>query len=254
MIQDIQRLIEAYHNWLHDKTHLHQIDEWVVITTPSLDRHNDYVQIYAKRDGNGFILTDDGYTVSDLKQSGCNLSSPKREALLRTTLAGFGVHMEGMALEVHASEDNFSLKKHNLLQAILAVNDMFYLAKSVVTSMFYEDVIAWLDLCHVRYTERVRFAGKSGYDHPFDFVIPKSGQQPERILKAINHPDHNAAKLLVFSWTDTREARPLNSRAYAVLNDSENAVSSGVSDALRNYGLHPVPWTERESIREELAA
>jgi hypothetical protein len=50
MIDDIQGLIDKYLEWLKDKTQLRQVtDEWVEITTPYLDRHNDYVQIYIKR-------------------------------------------------------------------------------------------------------------------------------------------------------------------------------------------------------------
>ncbi len=122
MIQDIQRLLDDYHVWLKSKVALRQLDQWVEITTPYLDRHNDYVQIYAKQASGGFVLTDDGHTINGLEQAGCNLESPKRQELLRITLNGFGVHLEGKALQVHASPNDFALKKHNLVQAILAVN------------------------------------------------------------------------------------------------------------------------------------
>src|SRR2546429_4820113 len=79
MIQDIQRLLDAYHAWLKDKTALRQVDDWIEITTPYLDRHNDYVQIYAKKSNGSYILTDDGYTIDDLETSGCKLQSPKRQ-------------------------------------------------------------------------------------------------------------------------------------------------------------------------------
>ena len=114
------------------------------------------------------------------------MDSPKRQALFKTTLNGFGVQLEGNALEVRASADNFSLRKHNLVQAMLAVNDLFYLASPTIASLFHEDVVAWLDLSDIRYTPNVKFTGKSGYDHRFDFVIPKSRVQPERVLRAIN--------------------------------------------------------------------
>ena len=125
MIQDIQRLLDDYYAWLRDKTALRQIDQCVEITTPYLDRHNDYVQIYAKPANGGFVLTDDGYTIDDLEQSGCKLESRKRQDLLRMMLNGFGVQLDGKALQVHASPGNFALRKHNLVQAMLAVNDMF---------------------------------------------------------------------------------------------------------------------------------
>lgn len=254
MIQDIQRLMDAYHAWLKDRTALRQIDQWVEITTPYLDRHNDYVQIYATKANGGFILTDDGHTIDDLEQNGCKLESPKRQALLRMTLNGFGVQIDGNALQVHASPDNFALRKHNLLQAMLAVNDMFYLAVPMVANLFYEDVVTWLDLHAVRYTPKVKFTGKTGYDHLFDFVIPKSPQQPERVVQAINRPNRDTAQAVILAWIDTREVRASDSRAYALLNDSEQPVSPGVLDALRSYDVRPVAWSQREEVRQELAA
>jgi len=69
MIDEIQTLLNQYLAWLKDKTALRQVKEWIEITTPYLDRHNDYLQIYVKRENSGFFLTDDGYTIEDLKCS-----------------------------------------------------------------------------------------------------------------------------------------------------------------------------------------
>jgi hypothetical protein len=242
MIQDIQKLLDEYLAWLKDKTQLRQIEQWVEITTPYLDRHNDYIQIYARKANGDYTLTDDGYTIGDLEQSGCKLSSPKRQDLLKMTLNGFGVQMVDQRLEVRASNDNFAL------------NDMFYMALPMVASLFYEDVVAWLDLHEIRYTPKVKFTGKSGYDHLFDFVIPKSRYQPERILQAINRPNRDTAQVVAFSWIDTKEVRPTDSKAYAVLNDSEQKISAAVTDALRNYDVQPIPWRDRDQVLEELAA
>ncbi|MDD3828384.1 MAG: DUF1829 domain-containing protein [Anaerolineae bacterium] len=254
MIHEIQRLLDEYVAWLKDKTVLRQIDDWVEITAPYLDRHNDYLQLYAKKEDNGFVLTDDGHTIEDLVQSGCKLESPRRRELLKMTLNGFGVQLVGDELVVHASEGNFAVRKHNLVQAMLAVNDMFYLAVPMVASLFYEDVVAWFDLLEVRYTPKVKFTGRSGYDHLFDFVIPKSRRQPERIVQTINRPRRDTAQAVAFSWVDTKEVRPPESKAYAFLNDSESPVSRDVVDALSSYGVQPIFWSNRESVREELVA
>ena len=254
MIEDIQRLLDTYHAWLKDKTVLRELDDWVEITTPYLDRHNDYLQIYAKKTNGGFTLTDDGYTIDDLEGSGCKLETQKRQDLLRVTLNGFGVQIEGKALQVHASPENFALRKHNLVQAMLAVNDMFYLAQPMVASLFYEDVVSWLDLLDIRYSPKVSFKGKTGYDHLFDFVIPKSRRQPERVIQTINRPNRDTAQSVVLAWIDTKDVRPPESRAYALLNDSEHSVVQGVVDALRSYEVKAIPWSQREEVREELAA
>ena len=102
------------------------------------------------------------------------LDKPKRKEMLLTTLSGFGISFQNDTLCVNATAENFSLKKHNILQAMLAVNDMFYLATPYVESFFKEDVENWFDLSNIRYTPKVKFVGKIGYDHLFDFVIPKS--------------------------------------------------------------------------------
>ncbi len=254
MIEEIRDLIDDYLLWLKDKTILRQVKDWIEITTPYLDRHNDYLQIYAKHQNGGYILTDDGYVLEDLEQSGCKLESAKRQALLKITLNGFGVQANEGRLEIHASRDNFALRKHNLIQAMLAVNDLFYLAVPMVASLFYEDVVAWLDLHEIRYTPKVKFTGKSGYDHLFDFVIPKSRTRPERILHTINRPNRDTAQALAFSWIDTKEVRPRDSRAYAFLNDSDQTISPSVVDALSNYDVNSILWSRREEVRKELAA
>ena len=254
MINEIQELLDKYTAWLRDNTTLREIDDWVEITTPYLDRNNDYIQIYAKKGNGGYILTDDSYTIEDLRISGCNIETQKRQELLQLTLNGFGVMLNKDALEVHTSKERFALQKHNLLQAILAVNDIFYLAEPIVKSLFLEDVTSWLDLSEVRYTSKVKFTGKTGYDHCFDFVIPKSKKQPERILQTINRPGRETAQAIAFSWIDTRDVRPPESRAYAFLNDSEKEISANVVDALKSYAVHPILWSKRDDVRDELAA
>lgn len=254
MITDVRELMDQHWAWLRDRTALREAGDYVEITTPYLDRHNDYLQIYAKRTKDGYVLTDDGYVVEDLEQSGFRLDRGKRQALFRTTLNGFGVQAEGKALAVQASAKNFALRKHNLVQAMLAVNDLFYLASSTVANLFTEDVANWLDISGVRYTADIKFTGKSGFDHRFDFVIPRSKHQPERVLKAFNRPNRDTAQVIAFSWIDTKEVREAESRVYAFLNDGDQGVSENVLEAMRNYDVRPVPWSGRDEVREELAA
>lgn len=254
MINEIEFQVDQYLKWLKDKTKLRQVADVIEITTPHLDRHNDYLQIFARKNNGGYLLTDDGYILNDLKLSGCNLESKKRQELLHVTLNGFGIQLNGDALEVKVTTDNFAMRKHNLIQAMLAVNDLFYLAVPMVTSLFMEDVTSWLDLNEVRYLPRVKLTGKSGYDHVFDFAIPKSHRSPERIVQAINSPKKDTASAFAWAWIDTRDERPPDTRAYAILNDVDQHISSSVMDALSNYDVNPVLWSNRESVLEELAA
>ncbi len=254
MMSDIQRHMDDYWLWLKKKTQLKAIRDSIEITTPFLDRHNDYIQIYVVKEGDMYRITDDSYTINDLEDSGCNLESKKRQALLQTTLNGLGVHKEADELYVLTRSDNFAQQKHNLLQAILAVNDLFYLASPIVVSLFLEMVTEWLDENEIRYSPNVKFTGKSGYDHTFDFLIPKSKQQPERLLRAINRPDKSHAQMAILAWEDTKFIRPEGSRSIVLLNDSEHEPPSPVLEALHNYEIEPVVWSARRESLGMLAA
>lgn len=78
------------------------------------------MQIYVRSENGGFVLTDDSYIIHDLEASGCKLDTEKRKDLLQMTLNGFGVKLNIDAIEVNATPENFPLRKHNLIQAMLA--------------------------------------------------------------------------------------------------------------------------------------
>lgn len=252
-MQQTQTLIDQYWSWLREKTTLKQAGDWTEVTTPFLDRHNDHLQVFVKREGNSIKITDDGYILGDLRLSGCDLSSRKRQDILQTALNGYGVKLDGDALVVQGSPENFPSRKHNLIQAMLTVNDMFFMASATVESLFLEDVENWLLANEIRFTPRVKFTGKSGYDHLFDFVIPASRKAPERVIQAINRPRRETAEHFVLAWIDTRDVRSENSQAYAFLNDSDVKPSGNVIEALENYQLKAVPWSERNTVRNELS-
>jgi hypothetical protein len=255
MIKEISPLIDNYLRWIKDKTVLKGIDDkWTEITTPYLDRHNDCMQLYVGKEKSGYKLTDDGYIINDLENAGCVIDSPKRIELLNTTLGGFGVKLENKALTINATTENFPVKKHNMIQAMLAINDLFYLASPYVSSLFMEDVTQWLDTKDIRYTPKIKLSGKSGYDHLFDFVIPKSKKQPERILQALSNPKKETAESLVFKWMDTKDTRAPESNLFVLLNDTTNKVSPQIIDAFNNYELRTILWSERDKFTPLLAA
>jgi hypothetical protein len=251
---DITSLVDRYYIWLKDKTAWKNINDWVEITTPYIDRNNDYIQIYLKKTEDGYLLTDDGSTISSLKEEGCAFDSQKRQELLKLALAGHGVSLADDKLQVTATADTFAFRKHSLVQAILTVNDMFYLAEPHVVSLFFEDVGNWLDISDIRHSKQISFIGRSGYTRKFDFIISKSSVAPERIIKAINNPARSSTNSVIMDWVDTKDVRPADSKAYAIINDNDRIISSSVLDALNSYEIKPILWSTREAYKAELAA
>lgn len=123
-------LMERYWGWLREQTSLRDVGDWTEITTPYLDRHNDHLQVYVRPGSDGWLLTDDGYVIDDLAQSGCQVDSPRGRRMLESATAGFGVRVEGGALVVNASAADFPRHKHNLVQAMLSVGGLFHAMES----------------------------------------------------------------------------------------------------------------------------
>ena len=80
----------------------------------------------------------------------------------------------------------FSQNRQRSYCSLNRINDLFCLAQPTVYPFFTEDVFQWLDEKDIRFSPQVSFSGKSTFSHLYDFLIPKSKQSPERLLKVMN--------------------------------------------------------------------
>lgn len=247
-------LVEEYSQWLRQGLSATAIDSGCELTTPFLDRHNDHLQVYAERVGQRVLLSDDGYTLADLRASGLDIDTDKRREVFETTLAGFGVKVRDGELTAEASSSNLGARVHGLVQAMLAVNDMHVMAQARVAGFFFEDVKAFLDANDVRHVDRVKITGRSGYDHRIDFLIPRSNDRPERFVQAITAPTKDLIVPYLFGISETRQTRDGDVQAFAFLDDQSRTVGPGVQEALREYDIAPAPWSQRDEFAEALAA
>ena len=249
---DCLTLVDEYIAWLRKGLSVEQIGEVCEITTPFLDRHNDQLQIYVQRENGKYILSDDGYILADLRQSGVEFDTEKRKHALATVLQGYGVTQVEGKLRVEASREDLPRRKHNLIQAMLAVNDLFIMGREHVASFFREDVERYLVAKNVRFVAMIKLAGRSGYDHTFDFVIPPSDKHSERLARAINTPNRDNIGAFIFAWNDVRQVRKENAQAFAFLNDEERNISADSLHALEAYEIIGISWSRREEFVESL--
>jgi hypothetical protein len=249
---DCERLIGDYLHWLKEEFRVTELEASCQISTPFLDRHNDAIEIYVESQNGGLRLTDDGYTLRDLRASGMEFSTEKRKAHLNAVLNGFGVRLERDEIIVLASAREFPQKKHSLVQAILAVNDMFVMAEEHVLSLFKEDVALFLEAHGIPKFSDFKLSGKSGFDHKFDFGLPRTADRPERILQAINNATKDNVTSLAFAVSDVRALRLDPLGALAIVNDGGKEVSQDHVSALRAYQIEPLLWSERQRFVERL--
>ena len=249
---ECQQLINEYLQWLKDEHEVTALDGSCQISTPFLDRHNDAIEIFVEKKDGSLHLTDDGYTVRDLRASGMEFTTEKRKAHLAAVLNGFGVRQESDEIFVVASLEDFPQKKHNLLQAILAMNDMFVMAEEHVLSLFKEDVALFLEAHRVPAFLDFKLSGKSGLDHKFDFGLPKTTEKPQRVLQAINTLTKDNATSLAFGLADVRLIRTDPIGGLAMINDAVRPPNEEYLAALRAYEIQPLLWSRRQEVISSL--
>jgi len=244
--------VTEYYKWLKDNTFAREAnDGWTEIATPFLDRHNDGIVIYVRREGDFIMLSDDGYTISDLDSSGCSIITPRRQQIMLGLLSSLGVQFNEGELTTKATDSNFAQKKHSLIQAILSVNDMFMLNRNQVSNIFLEDLTLFLDDNNVLYSPSVHCQGISGMLHRFDFSLPKTKTKPQRYISAVNSPNQINSKLALFNWQDVLPNRSPDGILYVFLNDNRK-VSQSAIDAYRAYKVEPVLWSKRIEYLDKL--
>ena len=247
LVTEGKRLIEDYLAWLREGFHLESGDGYTLLSTPFLDPHNDEIQIFLEKQGENLRLTDDGYTIADLNDAGLEINTDKRAAHVRQILNGFGVRLDGDELAVTATPRDLPQKKHNLIQAILAVHDLTVMGQAQVLQFFAEDVAKFLHEKGVPFFRGLKLSGRSGFDHHFDFGLPNMRGQPERILQAINLLTRDNAASVAFAVNDVRLLRGDDALgAFVMINDRDAKPSDDYLDALLAYRIRPFAWSQRE--------
>lgn len=184
----INEHISNYYKWLKDKTVLlsDEKTDWVLISTPFIGLFNDNIELYAKKDNEVITLSDNGETIHNLELTGVNIQrSAKRKEVVNAILLNYGIQLKGSEFLVECDTPNFPQKKHNLLAALLEINDLYVLSEHNIALIFKEDVRKYLDELNIIYTaDFISKGGETGLEFTFDFQISKKDE--EIVIKSFN--------------------------------------------------------------------
>lgn len=248
----INILLDDYYSFLKEKTIVTAGNSsgWIEISTPFIGLFNDTVDIYAKKDGNKIILSDDGNTLRDLELSGLEISrSPKRKEILDRILNNYGVKINNEELTTVATDKDFPQKKLNLISAISETADMYYLARHTVASVFRDDVKDYLDEQEIIYTPYFISKGSTGLEFTFDFQI--AYKNTEIVIKSFNSVNKMNLPQFLFTWDDIKKAREQQIQkeiiGLAVINDIDREVSNEYLSALESKNAQFILWSKRHT-------
>lgn len=253
-IQAVPSFVDEYSEWLKRESTVRSIGEWHEVTFPFLDRSNDQLSFYMRSKDGVTSLTDDGYTMAMLTGNGIPVTDKRRERIIAMARR-FGAILETdgqITLESEGSRPDALNRFIQVLSDVQALNET---SRRNVFEYFMDDVAAVLDSHGVYYTRGISVHGASGYEHSFDFLFQRSANHPTRFCQSPNRLDRRMAERIIFAWNDTGKAvERAGSRLYVIGDDRDHSLNESSVQALENYGITAIPFSELPSRVIELAA
>jgi len=244
---DIQKMINDYTVWLRKEITTAAFGEYAELTTPYLDRFNDYMQIYIKQNEDGIItITDDGYIIGSLISSGMTFEKgSNRQKMINRIATNYGVSIVGEEIKTTATARNFPQKKHMMVQAMLSIDDLFVITPENVKDLFLDDIETYFIANDIYFSKDFSLLGKTGTIYTYDFHIQRTKEKSERFCRGFNKLNISKRDITLFNWIDTQEKRGNLGELIVIYND-DNSVSDDVLTGFYNWGVKTVPFSQRE--------
>jgi hypothetical protein len=117
-----------------------------LVQTPFRFDDGDHFTITLKRDGDGWLLSDEASTLMHLSYwlDDKALESGNRKEIVNSSLASFSVQNRNGELVIPVLESRFGDALFNLIQALTKVTDVSFLSREIVRSTFLEDFRTFL--------------------------------------------------------------------------------------------------------------
>lgn len=241
--------VNNYLQWLKNNIDEYKINDKIYrITLPFTDINNTSTEIYiVENNDNSYTITDDGYTFSEFNFNEFDYKTKRRSEIINSIIIKYGVSLgENYELFIECTKDTLAFKKHLLVQCIIKISDLCILSQNNIKTLFNEDVENYFEEIDVRYMKDISFIGKSGLQSNYDFGIGKTKKYPERAIKLVNNFETQQVRSLIFSWEDIKKVRNKNNQLITIINDKNKKVSKSKIDALKEYNILSILWSEKE--------
>ncbi len=242
MTESFQALQNHYWDWVRGQTFIRDLGGVYEITTPYLDRFNDCIQIHAKMLGVGKVLISDaGETLEDMVLSGHSYASGRLAPAFQEIMNGFGVSLDHQneSLKVECSLEDFPVTAHNLIQAILAINDLGYVTTSEripkqatfrkQVKKKFSSFEGW------KVTDDPLFTGKSGVPRKFNFMV-----NDIIVIQCFASISKQSVDAFIFAWLDAGAQNNKQLRCSALIQPIEGQNTTNACNIMKYYEIAPV--------------
>ena len=252
----VDKIIENYMQFLKERMFYREVDDgWQAITTPFLDMYNDAIEIYCKiEDEQKIIFSVGGETLNKLELTGITFNRrSKRKRILESILLNYGVNVRNEEIFVEVEDmRKVASAKHNLLQAIIEISDMYMLPTNVNegAKTFNDKVQKYFRDNKVVVTPKFSAKSKAGLEFTFDFQI--AGLDTEILVETFNTITTSNLAVCLLSYESIKEIREEISgkeiKSISIINDEYTEIKPEYLNTFRDKNIEPILWTDRNQF------
>lgn len=247
---DTEKMKDIYFKWIDRKIKFtpSKGNNFITITTPFLDMYNDYIElIIYKSENSEYIISDDGYTVDELKLLDINLNKKsRRKNYFQSILTNFNIkNINGELLINFDDLNEFPDAQNRLVQCMLQVFDLLQTSKNNVIQYFKDDVTNYFINNNIPVGENFSLLGKSGRDSKFDLVIGRTKKKRQQAIKIVNTPTAANIANPLFRIIDVRDIQSTTDFS-VIANNINNPIAGEFKTAFKRYNVPIYSWSERE--------
>lgn len=193
---------------------------------------DDSIRIYVQERSDSVLVSDEGYTLSELEEQGQGiLSLTSKKAFLNKILDDYGIKLDGNRLCVTAKPEEFYKKQEALVQAIISIRNAFGARELTIKDLAqrlngrqYGEELSSREVCEARDRGFVVVYGYSDDNVEFNGAITdevgawggaeiyfnEKGILPEPHCDCDECPYYEAAKEVAYNIVATRDAEKGN--------------------------------------------
>lgn len=261
---DVKRISKEYFDWIKQNNHFSVNKDIIQLSTPVIDAFGDNINLILKQEGNKIKISDDAYVIWNIESHGLNITkkNSKRNNLLKSILSYDSINWDSTTNELYklSSIKNIGQNIHDVIQSISKITDLMYLNKPTIKSLFSEDVFNYLkeNKEDYDYFPNLQIIGQSKLAFSFDALFTTKNKV-KKLSKFYNSFSKNTVENVLVSWLDTiqsREERFDGTLQMAVVINDQNVktLSREYIDALAEYEIDVIPFSDKEKFKESLGA
>jgi len=238
-----ENLKQVYLNWINQSNYTDLNNNWIEIKTPFTDFTGSYIYLFAKENNGKYYLTDYGNILNELDMHNIQIKGQRKKLLKKTLLNQKCDIGKNNDIYIEFSDINdFPKYKHQLIQSLINISDLFLTSKSNVKNLFIFDVMEFLDKNEISYSSQpYTLKGQSKLANNFDLNIGqiKKRNIPTLHTRILNQVTDNTLKSLIFAVNDLFLSK--NEKIATILNNDIKINKDDIK-ILRNANIEVIDW------------